>query len=279
MSTIELDDPSGWIQGVERVFLDLDGTLYLGEQVLPGAIQLVQFLRQSQIPLHFISNNTSNARQVGLDKLQRLGFEPQSQEMYSALDSTFDYLQSQGFQHLNLMANPAVEEEARSRGFKLWQDQHSWDTLESDDQPDAVVLAFDKTFNWDKLRWGMRHIKCGARFIATHPDTYCPAPGMYDPDIACMIAAFQTAGCPAPTVVGKPSNLFLKTLLEKHRQDPAQCVLIGDRIYTDMVLANSLGMRSILTLSGEATRADLEGLDHSQGYPQFIVETVQDLCM
>lgn len=271
MSSLDLQ-----LNDVERVFLDLDGTLYLGETVLPGALEFVQALRMKSIPLHFISNNTSNSRSMGMAKLQRLGFEPQDQEMYSALDSTFDYLQSQGIQFINLMAKPELEEEARERGFELWSDQVEWTAQDSDLQPQAVVLAFDQTFTWYKLRWGMRHMKRGARFIATHPDTYCPAPDMYDPDIACMIAAFETAGCPSPTIVGKPSPLFLSTLMNNYQQDPSKCLLIGDRIYTDMVLANSLGMKSVLTLGGEATLDDLEDLSPEQGKPDYVIEDLSE---
>ena len=276
-----------WLADIERVFLDLDGTLYLGETRLKGALELVNGLRFQDIPIHFISNNTSNARSQGIDKLKRLGFQPRPEEMYSALDSTMDYLEQHQIKNIALLALPALEEEARDAGIKLWQDTNSWDAEESNDTPDAVVLAFDKSFTWSKLRWGMRHIKNGAQFIATHPDTYCPTSGLYDPDIGCLIAAFQAAECPDPIVIGKPSDLFLKSFLIKNNQVASKCALIGDRIYTDMVLANKLNMRSILTLSGEAKQIDVDNLkqtddkikiqNQSIGQPQLVVNSVADL--
>lgn len=271
---------TNWSDNIERVFLDLDGTLYLGDKVLEGAVDFVNSLRRRGLPVHFISNNTSHSRKDGIRKLQRLGFDPQPEEMYSALDSTYDYLDQNGINKIALMANPSLEAEARERGFQLWQDDNSWDVQETLNQPQAVILAFDKTFSWNKLRWGMRLIKRGAQFIATHPDTFCPAVGEYDPDIACLIAAFETADCSDPIVIGKPSSLFLKSLLLKYDQDPRRCVVIGDRLYTDIVLANKLGMRSILTLSGEAKIEDINDINDdfaSQLLPQIVISSVSDL--
>ena len=228
------------------VLLDLDGTIYRGEILIPGSLEFVNKLIEQNVDFRFISNNTSRSNEQTLNKLQSFGLPVTVQNMWSALDATWHFLNQKNIKELFLMALPEVSAEFTDRGFNPISFE-----------PEAVVLCFDLDFHYSKLQQGVHFIQKGIPFIATHPDQFCPTTHGYIPDIACLLAAFKAADCKDPQIIGKPYKTMVTPLLEDLQLKPEDCLVVGDRLYTDIALAVDLSMPSALVLTGEANVEDL----------------------
>jgi HAD superfamily hydrolase (TIGR01450 family) len=249
--------------GIKLALLDQDGTLYRGNRPLPGAVQFVKRLRESGIQPLFLSNNTSRPLAQTMKNLSDFGFEVKEHEVRDAGWATRAFLKREKLQRIALFAQPAVVEDFCAEGFAI-----------DFEQPDAVVLAYDTTFTFDKLVIAHKLISQGVRFIATHPDRLCPTESGFVPDIGSMIDALRSAGSPEPLVIGKPSPTMVLPILREWQCDPKECLMVGDRLYTDIRMAEENGLRSLLVLTGEADRASL---NESPWKPTAVVDSLSDL--
>jgi NagD protein len=140
---------------------------------------------------------------------------------------------------------------------------------------DAVIASFDRTFNYHKLQVAFDAIRHGARFFATNADRYCPVPGGGQPDAAAMIAAIEACtGKKVEAIVGKPSTYMAEAILRMVNLPPESCIMIGDRLETDVLLGVNAGMASALTLSGATTEAELTS---STTKPTYVLHQLADL--
>lgn len=259
----DLDRAREILHKAKAVLLDLDGTLYRGDRVFPGAPRWVSALKSAGKKVFFLSNNTSRSTREYLPKLYDLGFDISPGEIWGALNASLDYLRTEGLRRLLVIGTDAVRDEFKRAGFAL-----------VDENPDAVVLTYDTTFDYQKFVKAHKALLGGARFIATHPDLLCPTEDGFVPDIGCLIAAFQTAGHAEPLIIGKPSATMVKPLLRKFDLRPDECVVVGDRLYTDIRMGVENGLGSLLVLTGESRLPDLE---QSPWQPTAVVESVGHL--
>ena len=158
--------------------------------------------------------------------------------------------------------------------FMLSEEMRAAGLLLVDDDPDVVLLTFDRTVTYEKINKGYRFLKGGAAFVATHPDDLCPTEDSYDIDIGPFIRMFEQMCGTKAVVVGKPNRLMLEMAAMEMGVLPEDSVMVGDRLYTDMRMAFLAGTRSILVLTGEAT---LEALNESGMEPTFVVDSVADI--
>ena len=250
-----MTDARSVLEGAKLVLLDQDGTLFLGGRALPGACEFVRALRAAGRQPVFLSNNTSRSLRRTIEQLRALGFEVSENEVRDAGWATRAFLERERISRIALFANLEA-------GFELdWED------------PSAVVLAYDTSFTFDKLVLAQSLLVRGVRFIATHPDRLCPTERGFVPDIASLIAALRSAGAPEPLVIGKPSPAMVLPILAERSCRPDECVMVGDRLYTDIRMAEESGLRSLLVLTGEADRA---ALADSPWKPDAVVETLLD---
>ena len=249
--------------GKARSFLlDMDGTFYLGERLLDGALRFIEVLRQQGREFLFLTNNSSKDSQQYAEKITRLGLAISREKVLTSGEATAMHLQ-----HLNpgarvyVVGTSSLEEEFRRRGFSL--------TL---DEPDVAVLGFDTTLTYAKLWKLCEFVRGGVPYIATHPDVNCPIENGYMPDIGSTIAFVRaSAGREPDLVVGKPNPLFLEKAAERVGIPVSEMCMIGDRLYTDIALGSTAGIPTILVLSGETQAEDLAGSPYQPSY------TFQDL--
>ena len=238
--------PREVFSGAKLALLDQDGTLFLGGKTLPGARDFVSALRERGISPVFLSNNTSRSLRRTLERLNALGFDAAPDEVRDAGWATRAFLVRERIRRIALFANEEVTADFEEAGFEL-----DWEN------PEAVVLAYDTSFTFGKLVLAQSLLMRGVRFIATHPDRLCPTENGFVPDIASLIAALRSAGTPEPLVIGKPSPTMVLPILQERGVLPDECVMVGDRLYTDIRMAEESGLRSLLVLTGEADRAAL----------------------
>ncbi len=226
--------------------LDLDGTVYLGDELLPGAAATVQALREAGARVVFATNRPLDTAAHYAAKLTRLGIPTEERDVVTAVDALVRYLRAHhAGRPLLLIAEEVVAERLRSEGFEIGE------------PAEVVVVSFDRTFDYAKLHAAYRAVReNGAAIVATNPDPYCPTPDGGLPDCAAMLAALEACtGARAEAIVGKPSRHMAEALLERLGVDPARAAVVGDRLATDVAMADELGATGVLVLSGATDAA------------------------
>ena len=244
--------------------LDLDGTIYLGPNALPGAVEFIQFIKDSgRKHLFFTNNSSANATQYST-KLSRMGIPAAPTDILTSGEATIRYLLTEtSYRRLYVLGTPSFEQEVREAGLEL-----------TEKDPDAVVLAFDRTLTYTKLEKACLFLRADLPYFATNPDKVCPTEYGYIPDCASMAALLFTSTGKTPRYIGKPNPEMIHMGLQKIGADPSHTAMVGDRLYTDMQMAYNAGITSILVLSGETTKNDLRTAERM---PDYILDSVQEL--
>ena len=252
------------LASAECYLFDMDGTLYLGDRLLPGASELIEYLTDQAIPYYFVTNNSSRSRLDYLEKLEKLGLHVDHNSVFTSGEATAIYLQHEKpGARLYLVGTPLLEAEFAGYGFKL-----------KDDDPDYAVLGFDTTLTYDKLWRLCDLVREGVPYIATHPDINCPTADGFMPDIGSMMALVETStGRKPDVIIGKPYPSMIESLVQKTGCPKEKMVMVGDRLNTDIAMGKA-GIITVLVLSGEAQEADIPDAVHP---PDLVVETLEHL--
>lgn len=243
---------------------DLDGTLYRGNRVIPGAPQAIAELRQRGCGVVFVSNKPLQRRDVYAEKLTRLGIPTPPEDVINSSLVLARYLAREmpGAAVYALGERPLLDElVAAGLGVS-----------ETPEEIDVVVASFDRSFDYHKLNVAFQALRRGARFVATNADATCPVEGGEIPDAGAVIGALEgCSGREVELVVGKPSALTVEIALERLRLPAAACLMVGDRLETDIVMGHRAGMTTALVLTG-VTRRD--ALAHALVQPDIVLESV-----
>lgn len=233
---------------------DMDGTIYLGDHLLPGAARMINELRRREIPVRYLSNNPTKDPDMYAAKLSKLGLPTPVQDIYNTIVTTVAWLKKN---YPDAVLFPIAEEPLcralRNAGFKLSEDPQ---------EIDIVVASYDRTFEYRKLQiafdamWFYKR----AFLIQTNPDGFCPFPGgRGEPDCASIVAAIEA--CTAMKCqrnLGKPDPIMLHTVMDSLPNAKVQhSVMVGDRLQTDIQMALDTDMISALVFTGEAKPEDL----------------------
>ncbi len=246
---------------------DLDGTVYLGDALLPTAGQTIASLRSLGKRTVFLSNNPTHSRHEYAAKLTRLGLPTPMDDIINSSMVMVDFLRRKmPGARLFVAGEQPLKTELEQAGFTL---------EENPERVDAVIASFDRTFVYHKLQVAFDAIRAGAHFYATNADRYCPVPGGGEPDAAAIIAAIEACtGKPVEAVVGKPSDYMVDAILTVLDLPPEDCLMTGDRLETDVKMGVSHEMDTALTLTGATKREALEG---SQVQPTYVIEELGQL--
>jgi arabinose operon protein AraL len=267
-----------FIDQVQGFIFDLDGTVYLGEAALPGAVETIAELRQLGKRMVFVSNKPLEPRRVYAEKLTRLGIPTHADAVITAAFVLGRHL-AQHYPSLNyyVIGEQNLKDELRDHKLQLVGE------LDGQDEKlvinpagiDAVIVAFDRTLNYRKLNTAYQALKQGARFMATNSDSACPMPGGDIPDAGATIAALEhLTGRRLELLAGKPSTLILQVALDCLGLEAAQCMLVGDRLETDIRMAKQAGMWAAVTLTGVSGREDVALANPA---PDFVIENLAGL--
>jgi NagD protein len=246
---------------------DLDGTVYLGDALLPTARETITALREQGRRTLFLSNNPTRSREEYAAKLMRLGLPTPTADIINSSFVMVDFLKREmPGARLFVVGEESLRRELERAGFVLTVDAG---------QIEAVIASFDRTFNYQKLQTAFDAIRQGARFFATNSDRYCPMPGGGQPDAAAVIAAIEACtNTKVEAVVGKPSRHMIQAILQLAGTSPAECIMIGDRLETDVLMGLNAGMAGALTLTGATSPADLA---RSEIQPTYVITKLGEL--
>ncbi len=251
---------------------DLDGTIYLGDELLPGAKQLVEELRRRGKAVRFLSNNPTKDPSDYATKLGELGLPTPTEEIVNTVVSMTAWLLDNAPDAVVFpMGSDALIRSLTASGIELSEDP---------ERIDIVLASYDRTFSYRKLQIAFDAIwfHGRARLVATNPDRYCPMPGgRGEPDCAAMIAAVEACtGTRCEVIVGKPDPAMLTLALRGLDVDPARTVMVGDRLSTDLRMAQEAGVVGALVLTGETTADDVGELPAHE-VPPIVLDRVDHL--
>ena len=251
---------------------DLDGTIYLGDHLLPGARRLVEALRARGVAVRFLSNNPTKDPEQYAAKLDRLGLPTPIDEIVNTVVTMTRWLLDNAPDAVVYpISEPPLIRALEKAGIRMSSDPA---------EIDIVVASYDRTFTYEKLQiafdaiWYHRR----ARLVATNPDRFCPFPGgRGEPDCAAIIAAVEACtGIKCEANAGKPDPAMLHAALAGVDVVLSECVMVGDRLSTDIRMALDAGMPAALVLTGETRAEDLRRLSAADR-PDFVLDRVDRL--
>lgn len=251
---------------------DMDGTIYLGDHLLPGAKRLIEELRTRGAVVRFLSNNPTKDPEQYAEKLRRLGLETPVEEIANTVVTTVRWLKGN---HLGETVFPIAEQPMIdalvAAGIPISEDPR---------EIDIVLSSYDREFTYRKLQIAFDAIWYEKRaiLVATNPDRFCPFPeGRGEPDCAAITAAIEACtGAACEAVIGKPNPIMLDEALQGCNIDPSEIIMVGDRLSTDIAMATATGTASAMPLTGESTLAEAAALPAAQR-PTYVLDRVDRL--
>lgn len=256
---------------LRHVALDMDGTIYSGGTLFEFTRPFLAQLDRIGIGHTFLTNNSSKSSRDYLTRLGRLGIEAAADQLYTSTQAAIEYLQEQRpeLKRLFILGTPSMIEEMTGAGFVSTDDNAT-------DEPDAVLVGFDTGLTYARLCRAAWWISRGKPFIATHPDFVCPTD---EPtvlvDCGAVCAALKAAAGRGPDVVlGKPDPCMIRGILHRHNLQPHQLAMVGDRLYTDIAMAQRAGAVGVLVLTGETTA---EQAAAAKPVPDVVLPSIKEL--
>jgi HAD superfamily hydrolase (TIGR01450 family) len=244
---------------------DMDGTIYLGENVFPFAVEYIKRLRADGRRVLFFTNNASKSPLFYINRLTRMGFEPREDEILTSGDVTIRFLhEKRAGKTVYLLGTELLQKSFADAGIVL------------SDDADIVVSSFDTELTYAKLERACTLIRGGAEYLCTHPDYNCPTEDGFIPDSGAIAAAITASTGVKPRFFGKPYADTAEMILSYTGCEASDACIFGDRLYTDIALGKNSGMTAVLVLSGETKLQDLEGLSPQQT-PDIILNSINDL--
>jgi 4-nitrophenyl phosphatase len=252
----------------EGAVLDMDGTIYRGERAIPGATEAIADLRRADTSLLFFSNNPTKSRRAYVERLAGFGIDTEPDKILSAGTVTRQYLaETHTEETVFLIGADGLREQFEAAGIDLVDDATAADVL---------VVSWTREFGYGDLLAGYRAIEAGATFYGTDPDRLIPAEeGMVPGSGAIVNAVAGTAGREPLKVLGKPSAEARRAALDSLSVPPERCLVVGDRLNTDIALGDRAGMTTVLVRTGVSTDADLEESDVT---PDHVIDSLADIA-
>ncbi len=245
--------------------LDMDGTFYLGDRLLDGSLDFLEKLRQTGRSALFVTNNSSKSGQVYVEKLRRMGVEEPFLQVLTSGQTAGRYcLNAFPGKRAFVLGNEMLKAELAAMGLVM-----------DEQNPDYVLVAYDTTLDYAKMTAVCDFLRAGLPYIATHPDYNCPTETGFAPDIGAIMAFIEAStGRKADVILGKPYGGIVEDALRMTGLHKEQLAMVGDRLYTDIATGVNFGMLSVLVLTGESTRQDVET---SPAKPDLIFERLSDM--
>ena len=261
-------DQKKLLQSMKLFLFDMDGTLYLGNQLYPFTIELLETIKKTGGKYLFMTNNSSKSVVDYVKKLEKLGIHATRDEFMTSSQATAFYLHKhhEG-QKLYVCGTESLKEELRMEGFTVTTDL---------DEVECIVMGFDTELTFQKLH-DVSYLlltRPELPYIATNPDLVCPTEFGSVPDCGSVCIGIKNATGKEPIVIGKPSPLMPQLAMEKLGISKEEACVVGDRIYTDVKSGLNAGITGILVLSGETTP---EILAASQDKPHLVLQDAGEI--
>ena len=256
------------LKAVKCFLLDMDGTFYLGEELLKGSLEFLDILAREEKEFIFLTNNSSKTRYHYQEKLKKMGCQVEADRIFTSGEATTIHIKAlMDNPRVYLLGNEFLEKEFVDSGIQLVRDK--------DEPVDFVVVGFDTTLTYKKLWDACDLIREGIPYLATHPDFNCPLEGKkVMPDVGAIIDFIEASTGLRPYIIGKPNAALIDCICNKYDLEKSELAIVGDRLYTDILTGLHSGIPSVLVLTGEAGPEDVR---NSPIHPDYIYPSLLDL--
>jgi len=244
-------------------FFDLKGIIYLEGEIFEGIHDLIKSMNNFGSKFFFLSNNSSFSTEEYLNKLKKLGLKIEKDNIIISTHPTIQYLKENKFKRIYLLGTKSLQSEFIKDGFIL-----------TDDDPEILVLGFDKELTYTKLETAAYLLQENIPYIATHPDVKYLTKRGYIPDAGSIIALLYESTGKKPKIFGKPNKEMILFKLRELGINPRNAVIVGDRLDTDIRMGIEAGVTTICVLTGETSR---EMIEKSEFKPDIILNKTTDL--
>jgi HAD superfamily hydrolase (TIGR01457 family) len=267
--TLEEENTEGNIQRLrscKAFLLDMDGTIFVGETLIPGARELVSHLSEQGIPHLFLTNNSSCTGERYRARLERMGIPATRDQVLTSGDATAAFLLDETeHRSVYLLGTPDLEATFKEEGLRL-----------DAENPDCVVVGFDRTLTYEKLNIACRYLFAGKPYYATHPDRTCITSDGLIPDIAAIIAALEAVTHRTPIIIGKPYPFMVHAALQRLNSTAQETAIVGDQLDTDMTMARQSKLCGVLVMTGETSASQVAASEPSSA-PTLIAQSVVEV--
>ena len=252
------------LNDVKLFVLDMDGTVYLGNNLIEGSLDFIHKVKETGRNFIFFTNNASRVPSFYKEKLAKMGLEVEESDVVTAGDVTAEFLKTYyPGKRVYLNGTPLLENSFKVKGINL-----------VDDEPDVAVQSFDTTLTYEKLDKICRFVRNGVPFVATHMDTNCPTEDGFMPDCGAMCDLITSSTGVKPRFLGKPFKETVDMVLEITGFKRDEVAFVGDRIYTDVATGVKNGAKGFLVLTGEA---DMQTVAESEVEPDCIYDSLYEM--
>jgi phosphoglycolate phosphatase len=253
----------------DNYIFDIEGTLFNGSKKIDSAFDALDQLKKAEKSIFFLSNDSTQTRLGLYNKLLKNGFEANINHVYPStfLSCTAIKLKYPAVQKIYVVGMEGLVEEAKTAGFNIISgSEHDGKTISTEEEflelpvegINAVLIGFDIMFNYYKLAFASMCIQNGGHFFATDSDGFDMIGKKKGPGCGAIVSAIEKATTIEPIIFGKPSSNAPETLIEIHKLEKSNCILIGDKLENDILAGNRSGIDSCLVLSGATSREDLK---------------------
>lgn len=256
----------GSLKEKKLFLLDMDGTIYLDNDLFDGTIDFLEYVKSIGGKYIFLTNNSSKSVDKYIEKLASLGIASTKDDFLTSTDATVLYLKNKDYKKIYAFGTASFKEQLRAEGFNI--------TDKLEDGIDCLCLGFDTELTFQKLEDACILLGRGVDYIATNPDWVCPTWYGFVPDCGSVSEMLYTATKRRPVFIGKPEPTMALLAVEKTGYKKEETIVIGDRLYTDIACGVNAGISTGFVLSGEGTMDDVEASDKK---PEFIFENIKEI--
>ncbi|PCJ52604.1 MAG: HAD family hydrolase [Planctomycetota bacterium] len=249
---------------IENFLFDIDGTLCLGHRLFEGVEELFEILEKKGKKFILLTNNSSKDKRLYQTKWKDFGIDMPLEKILTSGEATVDYMKTQPeIKNVFVLGTESFKNEIEQGGFVV-----------TSENPDAIIMGYDTTINYEKLCTACLNLRRGIPYIASHPDVNVPSEIGPLPDCGSFIELIFTSTGRRPKIIGKPNKEMATAALNRINGKPENTVIVGDRLATDIELGFQANLSTILVLTGVTTKDDLEMISQK---PDFILDNIKGI--
>lgn len=252
---------------IKGIIIDLDGTVYRGNQVIQNVPETIIKLRKAGLKIFFLSNASMKTRKEQAEKLKGMGIACEISEMYNSAYATASYIKKYYYEKsIYVISEGGLQQELEAKGLRL----------EDGENAGIVAVGLDTKLTFEKLVTGLRAIRKGALFIASNVDRIYPTEKGILPGSGTVAAFLEYGTGKKPIVIGKPELHLIEAVLEENKLKNSEVLIVGDNYETDILVAKKAKMASVLVLTGITKRKDIEKLPKAK-QPDYIIDNLTEV--
>ena len=275
----DIDSKKNVLKSTDLFVLDMDGTFYLDNDILDGALDFLKAVKETGKDYIFFTNNSSTTPDLYIDKLARMNCHITRDQIMTSADVMIRFLKTyHAGQSVYVLATSQVKESFKAEGINVFEPEipegEAYVPAGTGNIPDIVVVCFDKELTYNRLTNACTYIRKGAKFYSTHLDINCPVKDGFIIDSGSICAAISLSTGAEPKYVGKPFKETVDMIVDKTGVKRENITFVGDRLYTDVATGVKNGAMGVLVLTGEAT---LDDIPKSDVAPNAVYEGIKEM--